>query len=202
MLSTMNINTETYNLVVLLGPGFIAWAIFRALVRDEVTINLKILFEVIAFSSAINFFIEMLKTENAWANNAIQLVIIIIIPIFVSILILKGYHRRWLKNIKIFKTYRKDAWLDVFSEEVRYVRVFLNDGRIVTGFPNYYTESNDGDKYLYIYHHEWMKGSNIVESKMHGILLKEDKIRFIEFYLKNGEKYSDCTPRNQENENG
>lgn len=198
----MNINIETYNLFVLLGPGFIAWAIFRTFVRNDSNINLKIIFEVIAFSSVINFFVGSLKTESVWITIAVQLFLVISIPILVSIFILKRYHFKWLKNLKIFKTFRKDAWLDVFSEEVRYVRVILNDGRIITGFPNYFTESNDGDKYIYIYHHEWMKGDKVIESGMHGILLKEDKIDFIEFYMKNCEKYSDRDPQKQEEKNG
>ena len=202
----MNITAETLNILFLLVPGFISSALFRLVVTRKKTDQLLFLFEILSFSVIIYLCVSIFQKwepiitiekndSSILLNNNYKVIFCILgtsiaLPLILSFIFGNFWHIKILRKCRIsFSTNRNSAWHDAFTEQNRFIRVHLKDGRILDGHPLYYTESDDGPKYIYLFQHDWYDSSeqSSTPSQMHGILLHEDKIEFIEFWLEQDE---------------
>ncbi|MCL1939687.1 MAG: DUF6338 family protein [Desulfovibrionaceae bacterium] len=202
----MNITAETLNILFLLVPGFISSALFRLVIPRKKTDQLLFLFEILAFSIALYVFVSMFQkwepiiviekdNSSILINNNYKVILYILfssiaLPMLLAFIFGNCWHIKILRKCRIsFSTNRSSAWHDVFIEQNRFTRVHLKDGRILDGHPMYYTESEDGPKYVYLYKHDWYDGQaqKSIQSQMHGILIPENQIEFIEFWLEKSE---------------
>lgn len=81
------------------------------------------------------------------------------------------------------RTARGTVWLDVFTDQRRYVTVHLSDGRRIYGWPMYYADTpEEGDLYL---HDPFWIGDDGQGTPMgsHGVLVKAAMVELIEFWM-------------------
>ncbi len=194
----MNITSETLNILFLLVPGFISWAIFRCIIPCKHKEQIRFIFEVLSFGLVDYFIVSsfyrweaFVRIENNTilfnANTQIGLTFLfsIIIPVLLSYIFARDIHIKILRFLKIsYNTNRISAWHDAFSEQNRYLRVHLKDGRCIEGHPMYFTGTDEGHRYIYLELYNWLDSEYypIENNNMHGILLDDDQIDFIEFY--------------------
>ena len=90
---------------------------------------------------------------------------------------------RLLRRLKVTnKTARDTVWLDVFTDQKRYLIVNLSDGRRVFGWPMYFSDTpKEGN--LYLYDPSWItENGDYIDLDIHGLfLVKADNIDSIEF---------------------
>jgi hypothetical protein len=107
----------------------------------------------------------------------------ILYPLLLGILLTTDAHMKVLRWLRVSnKTSRETTWLDVFSDQTRYVIVNLSGRRRVFGWPLYY--SNDRDEgLLYLYDPAWVNDDGTyTELDIHGLFLVEaGTIESIEF---------------------
>ena len=96
---------------------------------------------------------------------------------------------RALRFLKVTnRTSRETAWDDVFTNADRYITVHLHDGRRLTGWPMYYSNSPD-EGFVYLYNPAWINEKNEYEETLvHGTLINKENIDFIEFLKKDNER--------------
>jgi hypothetical protein len=107
----------------------------------------------------------------------------VLFPLVLGFFVVTDIHMIILRKIKITnKTSRDTAWLDVFTEQKRYIIVNLTDGRRIFGWPMYYSNSPE-DGLLYLYDAAWINNDGeYVELDIHGLfLVKKDNMESIEF---------------------
>lgn len=201
----MKVTTETLNIIFFLLPGLISLIIINAcLVKKVINLFDKVILSLI-FSS-INFLI-INKCFNEWnfvylekidsfysikiTNYYLSTYIIllsILLALVVSLIINKDIHMRVLRYFHITSlTSRNSTWIDVFEEEKRYILVHLKDGRMIQGYPKYYS-TNDDEERVYLTNAKWFEddGSFIECSSSSGILINGN-IELIEFLLNENE---------------
>lgn len=200
----MNISTETLTIFVFLIPGFVSSLIINTIVVRKGKDNLSKIIEALVFSFVIYVIISVIlgkspvliqeehvnnKTIYSITYNAKVVIPVallsIFLPLVLGLLSTTDIHMKLLRKLKITnKTARETVWLDVFTEQKRYVIVNLADGRRVFGWPMYYS-NNPEEGCLYLYDAAWIddKGEYI-DLKIHGLfLVKKDNIESIEFTL-------------------
>ena len=65
-------------------------------------------------------------------------------------------HMKVLRRIGVtFRTARDNTWLDIFSDQERYIEVNFTDGRRLFGWPLYYSNHPE-EGLLYVYDAAWI----------------------------------------------
>lgn len=200
----MNISIETLTIFVFLIPGFVSSLIINTIVVRKGKDNLSKIIEALVFSFFIYVVISMVNGENPVLIRSEQInnkttyaisynsnvvipvaVLSIFLPLLLGFLSTTDIHMKLLRKLKITnKTARETVWLDVFTEQKRYVIVNLADGRRVFGWPMYYS-NNPEEGCLYLYDAAWINDEGkYIDLKIHGLfLVKKDNIESIEFTL-------------------
>jgi len=198
----MDITAETVTIFVYLIPGFLSSQILNCvLVRKEKDHLAKIV-EALVFTFIIYSIISLCirqspvtliaKKIDATTEYSIQYNPTVVLPIIIlSILfpLALGYlattdkHMALLRRLRITdKTARDTVWLDVFTEQKRYVVVNLSDGRRVFGWPMCYSNTPE-EGLLYLRNPSWITKGKYVDLKIHGLfLVKANNIDSIEFW--------------------
>lgn len=203
----MNITKDAISILLILVPGYVACVTFRSIIGFRKHESIFWIFEILTFSLIIYYisdafgFSPSMTTalngqpvpDKSILHQSGQLSILLFIAILCGIALAffheKDFFMKIMRKIRLTtNTIDATAWQAAFRHEKRYISVHLKDGRRVYGHPLYYTGSND-EKYVYIYKHAWLDDNDeCIESDVHGILIKEDNIHFIEFQFEKDEK--------------
>lgn len=137
----------------------------------------------------------MINQRFVWLSFGLALVL----PLLLGLLAATDWHMKFLRWIRVTnKTARETTWLDVFSDQKRYVVVNLSGQRRIFGWPLYF--SNDRDEgLLYLFDPAWVNDDGThTNLDVHGIFLVEpDSIESIEFTHLD-EQRAKIVPRNRE----
>jgi hypothetical protein len=198
----MNISTETLTIFVFLIPGFVSSLILNTVVVRSDKDQFSKIVEALVFSFIIYVIISIVNNDSpihlkttkidktitySIAYNYKILIPVftlsVLFPLVLGFFVVTDIHMIILRKIKITnKTSRDTAWLDVFTEQKRYIIVNLTDGRRIFGWPMYYSNSPE-DGLLYLYDAAWINNDGeYVELDIHGLfLVKKDNMESIEF---------------------
>jgi hypothetical protein len=199
----MDITGETVMIFVYLIPGFLSSLILNQVVvrkdKDQMAKIVEALVFTFLIYSIISIFIGqspvtlIAKKTDAATEYSIQYNPTVVFPIIILSIILPlvlGYfattdkHMSCLRWLRITdKTGRETAWLDIFTEQKKYVVVNLADGRRVFGWPMCYSNTPE-EGLLYLQNPSWItRDGKYVELKIHGLfLVKANNIDSIEFW--------------------
>ena len=198
----MNVTLEALNILLLLLPGFLSSIVLNMLVVRKLQDNFAKVVEALVLSFLIYGCTagimelqpfsapEVRSSTVAAAGTQVNprfliytLVVSVALPLVLSLLSTNDLHMRALRRLRITgKTARATTWLDVFTDQKRYVIVNLSGGRRVFGWPMYY--SNDPDEgLLYLFDPAWISEDGSYSAlDIHGLFLVEkDSIESIEF---------------------
>jgi len=197
----MNLSLEVLTTLTFLIPGFLSSAILGALVvrreKDPLgrvvealifSLSYYVLVTAITRDSPVFLRVEGTGNEKIYSINfnpkfTILLVLIALIaPLMLSLFLNNSWHMRLLRFLRITERSSRDTvWLDVFTEQKRYITINLVDGRRVWGWPNYYSDNRD-EGMIYLYDAAWIVDNEYQEVPGHGLfLVRKDQIDNIEF---------------------
>ena len=204
----MKITYETLNLLLLLIPGLLSSRVLQLIDRKQKKDNFKVVVDVLIYSFlsyvSVDFFykwnpIFSIKKDSDGlftyqAGSDFKLIILtlfvaIFLPLVVGAITHHDLHMRFLRFMKITnKTSRETAWDDVFTSTDRFVTVHFKNGKRLTGWPMYYSNSPD-EGFLYIFEPAWIDENNeYMETNVHGTLVNKEEIEFVEFLKQNDER--------------
>lgn len=198
----MDVSFEAFGILAILLPGFVSSTILDSVVVRKPKDSLPRIIEALVFSFLIYAILVALLGVPAFEvpgssqdlsrvvdlpTNRVfvigALVLSVVLPLVMGFLLTTDLHMRLLRWCRISnKTARETTWLDVFSEQRRYVIVNLTGKRRVFGWPQYY--SNDRDEgLLYLFNPAWVnEDGTYTKLNIHGLFLVEsDSIETIEF---------------------
>lgn len=200
----MNISAETLTIFIFLIPGFVSTLIINTIIVRKEKDNLSKIIEALVFSFIIYVIMSMVNGERSVLISSEQInnktvyavsynssviipvaILSLMLPILLGFLSTTDIHMKLLRKLKITnKTARETVWLDVFTEQKRYVIVNLFDGRRIFGWPMYYS-NNPEEGCLYLYNAAWINDEGkYINLKIHGLfLVKKDNIESVEFTL-------------------
>lgn len=200
----MNLSVEALLILLFLAPGFLASLIFNAVTsrkeKDAFSkVTESLIFSLIIYGSVAvvsgNLPVRIQVNQNveakaqfysvAFDRRLLIYVIIasVILPLVLGWLRNRDYLMRPLRSARITdRTARETTWLDVFTEQQRYVIVTLTDGRRIFGWPMYYS-TDPAEGTLYLYKPAWIDNDNrYVDIPGHGLfLVKKESIEHILF---------------------
>ena len=198
----MNITAETLTIFAFLIPGFISSLILNAVVVRKDKDNFSKLIEALVFSFLIYVVVSPFTTHSPVLLDSIRIdkaaiyplqynwrvavptvILSILLPLFLGFLITKDLHMKLLRRLRVTnKTARDTVWLDVFTDQKRYLIVNLSDGRRVFGWPMYFSNTPE-KKNIYLYNPSWItEDGDYIDLDIHGLfLVKADNIDSIEF---------------------
>jgi len=119
----------------------------------------------------------------------VMLSISLVLPIIIGCMITNDLHMRLLRSIHITgKSARESIWLDLFLNNKQSAIINFNDGKRITGFPQYYSD-DPSSQYLYLYKPAWIlyneedkKDEFVDMDDVEGILITpQEKIESIMF---------------------
>ena len=157
----MNISAETLTIFIFLIPGFVSTLIINTIIVRKEKDNLSKIIEALVFSFIIYVIMSMVNGERSVLISSEQInsktvyavsynssviipvaILSLMLPILLGFLSTTDIHMKLLRKLKITnKTARETVWLDVFTEQKRYVIVNLSDGRRIFGWPMYYSNN-------------------------------------------------------------
>lgn len=198
----MDVSFEALGILAVLLPGFVSSAILDHVVVRKPKDAFGKLTEALVFSFLIYASLAAvignpaagLPADASSISQAVSLslnryfvvgalVLSIVLPLALGFLLTTDLHMRLLRLVRVSnKTARETTWLDVFSEQRRYLIVNLSGGRRVFGWPQYY--SNDRDEgLLYLFDPAWVNDDgSYTDLDIHGLFLVEaGSIESIEF---------------------
>jgi len=201
----MKITSDTLNIIFFLLPGLISLIFINScLVKKVINTFDKIILALI-FSS-INFlivnrvfgtwnFIYLSKKNSFYSleilNYKISVCIIvlsILLALIIAYLINKDFHMKVFRKFHITSlTSRESTWIDIFEEKKRYVLVHLNDGRLIQGFPEYYSTSTEEER-IYLTDAKWLNDDGTYINCVSDGILINGNIDMLEFLLNEGEE--------------
>lgn len=198
----MDASIEALTIFIFLIPGFVSSLLLNTVIVRKEKDTLSKIIEALVFSLIIYACVTAISGEspvflNVTENddktktyfitfNASFLIPLIAISVLLSMILgllsTTDVHMKILRKLRITdKTARETVWLDVFTEQKRYVIVNLSDGRRVFGWPMYYSNEQE-DGFLYLYNAAWVQGSSYIDLNIHGLfLVKKGNIDSIEF---------------------
>ena len=198
----MNITAETLTIFAFLIPGFISSLILNAVVVRKDKDNFSKLIEALVFSFLIYVVVSPFTTHSPVLLDSIRIdkagiyplqynwrvavptvILSIFLPLFLGFLITKDLYMKLLRRLRVTnKTARDTVWLDVFTDQKRYLIVNLSDGRRVFGWPMYFSNTPEEGN-LYLYNPSWItEDEGYIDLGIHGLfLVKADNIDSIEF---------------------
>lgn len=198
----MDVSLEAFGILLILLPGFLSSTVLDHVVVRKPKENLPKIIEALVFSfliyvmlvTVLGLPVFRIPDTPEGLSNAVQapltrafvigaLVLSLVLPLVLGFLLTTDLHMRVLRKIRVSnKTARETTWLDVFSEQRRYVIANLSGERRVFGWPMYF--SNDRDEgLLYLYDPAWVnEDGTYTPLDIHGLFLVEaDSIESIEF---------------------
>jgi hypothetical protein len=204
---------EAMQILIFLIPGFISETIMNVIVVRKDKSDLGKVIEALIFSLITYVLFSLIVSKSPVAltvvseakdgasstftlnNNGLQylwlLLFSLVLPLGLGYCMTNDLHMKLLRKIHVTgKSARESVWLDLFLNNKRSVIVNLEDGRRITGFPQYYSD-DPSSQYLYIYKPAWIihnkkdDKDEIIEMKDTGGILitpqqKIDTIMFIE----------------------
>jgi hypothetical protein len=190
----MDVSQQTLEILVTLLPGFVTAGVLNAVVVQKPKDHVGRLIEALVFSFVIySFVIGVLRISpttpapgREMINRSFLLSAIgasLTLPLILGFLIRNDLHTRALRTLRITdKSSRETVWVDVFTNEKRYVTVNLSGGRRVFGWPMYYSDTQE-EGTLYIQDPAWVNDDGTyTELAIHGLfLIEKDAIESIEF---------------------
>jgi hypothetical protein len=204
----MKVTFETLNLLLLLFPGLLSSRIIQVVRRSKSHDNIDMLFDVLIYSFLTYVIVEALYkwqpifsvkkgvddtftyvASSDLCSISLTLVVSVILPLCAGTIIHHDIHMKVLRFFKVTnRTSRETAWDDVFTSEYRYITAHFKNGKRLTGWPMYYSNTPD-EGYVYIYNAAWVNDDNkYVESCSHGILINKEDVEYIEFMLHKNER--------------
>lgn len=214
----MSITNETLNILIFLIPGFLSSIIYNTVVtRSEKEAITKII-EALTFSF-INYSIVSLifdqspvvlgiSQEGNVTKHFIEYkssvlvpiaIFAIIIPLSLGLLTTTDILMKILRRFRITnKTARESIWLDIFTDQKRYVIVHLKDGRRIYGWPMYFSNTSNESR-IYLSDPAWIDEdkADYIDLNIHGLFIVEPNfIDYIEF-LNNEEDLKNNNLKNQ-----
>lgn len=201
----MKYTYETINVLMLLIPGLISMRILETIRRKEIESAVNKLIESFIFSFLIYIAVAFIykwepiakaeKVGNEITYSictdyfllAITLGLSVLFPLVLGAVVHNDYHMVVLRFLRVTnRTSRDTAWDDVFTNHVRFLTIHLKDGRRVTGWPEYYSNSPD-EGFIYLSQASWINSDNkYFDTESHGLLINRDEMELIEFmYTKN-----------------
>lgn len=213
----MQYTYEALNILFLLIPGFISEKILDVLITRKKVDQLSKFVEALIFSfliyalTAITYKWQPLVQINYSGENIkynlstnyeiiiITLLFSILLPFIFGALIHNDLHTKLFRFLRITdKTSRISVWQDVFLNEKKNLVITLNDNRRIFGWPMYYSHEKE-NSHIYLYDPAWIDDDgNYIDCNTHGILIKNEDIRFIEFL--NFQDSSEPNKERQKNE--
>ena len=203
---------EAMQIFIFLIPGFISEAILNILVVRKDKTDLGKIIEALIFSLIIYVGFSLLVSKSPVSLTVVSeakegasstftlytdgiqflwlLLFSIILPLIIGCLITNDLHMKLLRKLHVTgRTSRESVWLDLFLNNSRSIIINFDDGRRITGFPQYYSE-DPTSQYIYLYKPAWIeyndhkKKEEIVElNGIDGVLItpqqKIDSIMFI-----------------------
>ena len=202
----MQYTYEALNILFLLIPGFISEKILDVLItrknKDNFTRFIEALifsFLVYAFTAIIYKWQPLVQINYSDGNTIynfstdneiifITLFFSIILPFVLGGLIHNDLHTKFFRFLKITdKTSRISVWQDVFVNEKKYLVITLNDNKRIYGWPMYYSHEKE-NSHIFLYNPAWIDDNDkYIECNTHGILIKNEDIRFLEFMNESNE---------------
>ncbi len=199
----MDASVEALSVFVVLMPGFVTTIILNTLVVRPKHDSLRFLVEALVFSfliysvvaiSSTGELVSVVSIEDgdttryrADPNTKALLIATassVLLALVLAFALTHDVHMRFLRTIGITRrTSRHTTWLDVFSEQDRYVVVHLDDGKRVRGWPQYYSDTPE-EGLLYLHHPAWITKENNVRplTNVHGLfIVKTGYIKSIAF---------------------
>ncbi|HEX2253601.1 MAG TPA: DUF6338 family protein [Thermoanaerobaculia bacterium] len=195
----MDFTFEALSILVVLLPGFLSSALLDHVVVRRGRDNVQRVVEALVFSFVIYAVLLIVlgppvhplpMTAGELARFPLSRVFVggslllsILLPSLLGLLITTDWHMKLLRRLRVTnKTSRETTWLDVFSEQQRYVIVNLSGNRRVFGWPMYFSSNRD-EGLLYLYDPAWVNDDGTYTAlDLHGLFLVEpDTIESIEF---------------------
>ncbi|MBM3333684.1 hypothetical protein FJY63_03395 [Candidatus Sumerlaeota bacterium] len=195
------ISFETLTVFVILIPGFISSVLLNTFVVRKEKDTFSKITEALVFSFAIYAAVALFVREGPVSlvaekvgeitKYSIQcnprvvgwvLALSVIVPFIGGFLFTTDLHMALLRKLRITgKTARETVWLDVFSDQKRFVIVNLKSGRRVFGWPMYYSNTPE-EGMLYLQQPAWIDADQqYVDLDIHGLFLVKGEIEYIEF---------------------
>jgi hypothetical protein len=144
------------------------------------------------------------KTQNITINAESGVMGLFLISValgcIVGFLKTHDYHMRFARKIKITRrTSRPSIWQDVFHDKYQqkkkdpkeeeeakgpYVMVHLTDGRMIYGWPEYFSDDYREGPVVFVTDAQWIsEDGKAKEIPYPGIMVNSSEIRFVQFYL-------------------
>lgn len=198
----MSISLEAVAVLMILLPGFVSSAVLDHVVVRKSREGLAQITEALVFSFLIyatlvsvgGFPVVRGTVDARHLPNLLEsavnrrfvlgaLLLSLLLPLVLGFLNTTDLHMKIARRLRISnKTARETTWLDVFSEQRRYVIVNLSGQRRIFGWPQYY--SNDREEgLLYLFDPAWVNDDGTYTNlDIHGMFLVEaGSIESIEF---------------------
>lgn len=173
---------EAMQILIFLIPGFISETILNIIVVRKDKSDLGKIVEALIFSLIIYVGFSLLVSKSPVSltvvseskdgasstftlhNSGVQylwlLLFSVILPLAMGCLVTNDLHMKLLRRLHITgKSARESVWLDLFLNNKRSIIVNLEDGRRITGFPEYYSD-DPGSQYIYLYKPAWIVYNN------------------------------------------
>lgn len=144
------------------------------------------------------------KTQSVTINAETGLISLFIISValggIVGFLKTHDYHMKIARKLSITRrTSRPSIWQDVFHDKYQqkkeepkeeeeakgpYVMVHLTDGRMIYGWPEYFSDDYREGPVLFVTDAQWvLDDGGAKEVPYPGIMINSSEIRFVQFYL-------------------
>lgn len=217
----MDASVEALTVFIVLLPGFLSGAILNAVVvrahRDAFTRTI----EALIFSFLIYAVIggvsgrmpiqldQVLRDGQVTYQVAVDrplvgwtALVAMALPLAFSTLLTHDVHMAVLRFLKVTKrTSRNNTWLDVFSEQDRYVVVEMNDGRRVSGWPLYYSDTPT-EGLIYLQDPAWIdRDGTYIPLDVHGLfLVRREDVVTIAFQRRTSDEHAKRAEEVQPNE--
>jgi hypothetical protein len=179
--------------MVVLLPGFLASTILNLILVRRPEDSLARLVEALVLSFIIYAVLYGLLKVNPWDLNdpssinsrfiLAAALLSVLLPLLMGILVTTDLHMKALRAIGVTsKTARDTAWLDVFTDQKRYVIINLVEGRRIFGWPMYFSNTPE-EGLIYLYDPAWIDTEgNYVPIGAHGLFIVDrGRIETIEF---------------------
>ncbi len=197
----MKLTLELLNTILLIAPGFISVKIFDIIGKRKNNTAWEKLIEAIIFFFLIYIFTSFCyewKTFISLSESKPPIFIVekdfiflglltffsVLFPVIFTYLVYSDWYMKLLRKIKITdQTGRASTWIDVFSEQKRFLIVHLKDNRSIYGWPLYFSNNSD-EGHIYLQFPEWRGEDEKVftaSEQTHGILIQKEEIELIEF---------------------
>jgi hypothetical protein len=191
MAMPMELNEKTYELFVLLLPGFLSSSLYEALVFRYKKDVLARVFEMVAFSVFTYLIVRMMHGNVLMTDDYLSfwsllwiLGVSMGLPILLAWSHINDIHMRVLRKIKsTTRTSNQSLWNDVFlHNQKRFLRITSkSDGKVYGGWPRYTSDDpNEGMVYLYDPMIISEEGKRF-PLEMDGILFSREEIGRIDF---------------------